>query len=280
MSISCLAASGVNPYGFAVHLHVLRFMSEKWVSQMVYEHQPPRLGSGEMLPFEILLAGGAVFAIVSMRRRQFAWPLLVLAWGYAALHSSRHIAIYTLLALPLLAGEAGILWNRWAERLSPRSFGRTLADLAAEHTPNFQRVTLWTPLLFACFWFTNFGLQWPTDFPSATNPAAIAARHQSVIEGGRLFTTDAWADYLNYRNYPRQKLFVDGRSDFFGQQIFTDYLRILNGEPGWDRLIDEYRFTAVLAPVRGDLVRQLSQRAGWRVVEQDHLAALLERVAY
>ncbi|MEO7650130.1 MAG: hypothetical protein ABIZ80_06660 [Bryobacteraceae bacterium] len=280
LSISCIAASGINPYGFAVHLHVLKFMSEKWVSQMVYEHQPPRLGTGAMIPFEILLVCGGVFAIVSMRRRQFAWPLLMLAWSYAALHSSRHIAIYTLITLPLIAGEAGILWNRWAERLPRRSIGRTLADLAAEHTPNFQRVTLWTPLVFACFWFTDFGLPWPNDFPSATNPVAIAARQAKVITSGRLFTTDAWADYLNYRNYPNQKLFVDGRSDFFGEDIFKDYLRILNGEPGWDLLLDKYQFTAVLTPVRGDLARQLDQRSGWRLLEKDNLAALLERVTY
>ena len=38
------------------------------------------------------------------------------------------------------------------------------------------------------------------------------------LERGRLLTTDQWGDYIIYCFYPRQKVFMDGRSDFYGRR--------------------------------------------------------------
>ncbi len=34
--------------------------------------------------------------------------------------------------------------------------------------------------------------------------------------GAHIFTFDQWGDYLIYRLYPRTRVFIDGRSDFYG----------------------------------------------------------------
>jgi hypothetical protein len=272
-----LGASAINPYGLHVHAHVLGFVGNKWVSRMVHEHQPPQLGSWDMLPFEILLAAAAVYAVTCMRRREFAWPLLMLAWGFASLSSRRQIAIFTIVCLPRLVSEASRLWSHWAERQSARSIARTLADMAAEHTPNFRRTTLWTPLFYISLWLTGLGLAWPTDFPTVTYPAGIEARHAPMLRSARMFTTDAWADYLNYWNYPNQKLFVDGRSDFYGLEIFEEYVRVLNGNDGWEQVLRKYDVTTALVPSGSPVAVLLARHAAWRLVENDGHAALFER---
>ena len=44
-------------------------------------------------------------------------------------------------------------------------------------------------------------------------------------------TTDQWADFLIYTN-PAQKVFVDGRSDFYGVAFMKDYLKLRQAQPG------------------------------------------------
>ena len=66
----------------------------------------------------------------------------------------------------------------------------------------------------------------------------------------RILTSDQWADYLIFRLYPRQRVFFDGRSDFFGPAIGSDYRKLLAGEKSWRELLDRYQFDLALLPQR------------------------------
>jgi hypothetical protein len=81
-------------------------------------------------------------------------------------------------------------------------------------------------------------------------------------------TTDQWADYLIYTD-PRGKVFVDGRSDFYGEEIGGQYLRMYGGSWDWSKLMKQYRFNLVLLPVESPLVQLLKITPEWRV-EQDN----------
>jgi len=74
VGFACLAASGVNPYGFAVHAHAIRFLSEKWIVDLVQEYQPVRFGSPEALYFEALLFAGVASSVWgSPTSREHTW---------------------------------------------------------------------------------------------------------------------------------------------------------------------------------------------------------------
>ncbi len=68
-------------------------------------------------------------------------------------------------------------------------------------------------------------------------------------QSGRLLTTDQWGDYIIYSFYPRQKVFVDGRSDFYGERLGRDYIRLLQGAYDWHSILERYRFRVALLPV-------------------------------
>ena len=55
--------------------------------------------------------------------------------------------------------------------------------------------------------------------------------HSDLILQSRVLTTDQWADYLIYIN-PAQKVFIDGRSDFYGPEVGNDYLRLIERRLG------------------------------------------------
>jgi hypothetical protein len=89
-------------------------------------------------------------------------------------------------------------------------------------------------------------------------------------------TTDQWGDYLIYTN-PQQKVFVDGRSDFYGPEVGNQYLHLMSGYPGWEKVMAKYDFKVVLVPAESALAQLLKQRSEWRIAEDDGKRILLVR---
>jgi hypothetical protein len=103
------------------------------------------------------------------------------------------------------------------------------------------------------------------------------ARHAEFFTRGRVFTADQWSDYLVYRNYPRQKVFLDGRHNYYGEQVVGDYLEISNGKPRWSALLDRYRVDTLLVK-RGAPLEALARISpGWKLLDEDSLALLFVR---
>jgi hypothetical protein len=149
--------------------------------------------------------------------------------------------------------------------------------VAREHTPGLARTSLWAPALVIALMLFRFGWSWPDDFPAGKFPVAMVQHHADRIAAARIFTTDSWADYLTFRNYPRQRIFLDGRSDFFGKEVADDYLQILNGQYGWDATMGRYRFDAALVPQQSAIASLLRLKPGWRILAQDSQAVLFDR---
>ncbi len=121
-------------------------------------------------------------------------------------------------------------------------------------------------------------VKWPHDFPKEVFPAEIVHAHEAEILHSRLLTTDQWADYLIYL-HPQQKVFVDGRSDFYGPEVGNEYLAVINGAWNWQKLMAKYGFDHVLMPVEQPIVQLLKQDPDWRVLADDGKRILLARSA-
>ena len=78
--------------------------------------------------------------------------------------------------------------------------------------------------------------------------------------------------------YPREKVFVDGRSDFYGQEIGTEYLHLLHTNYDWRAVLDRYRFQVALLPVELPITTMLKRDPDWRVIGDDHRAVVLARI--
>jgi hypothetical protein len=122
-------------------------------------------------------------------------------------------------------------------------------------------------------------LHWPRDFPSEMFPTEMIHRHADLVSTGRLLTTDQWGDYIIYSFYPRQKVFVDGRSDFYGEAFADQYLHLLQGAYDWREIVRRYGFTVALLPANWPLASLLKQDASWRVVDDDHRCLLFVRIS-
>ena len=98
-----------------------------------------------------------------------------------------------------------------------------------------------------------------------------------MLANSRVLTHDQWADYLIYEFYPQQRVFADGRSDFYGPGIGGEYLKMAAADPAWRTTLDRYRVDTVLAPVGWPLSNMLQADSGWRNVASDAKAILFIR---
>jgi len=120
-------------------------------------------------------------------------------------------------------------------------------------------------------------------FPENRFPVRAVERNAALLApvsgAPRILTSDQWADYLIYRLYPRQRVFFDGRSDFYGPEVAADYGVLQAGAEGWRERMARYRFDAALLPRAWPLSAALEREPGWRLVYEDPVAVLYRRAA-
>jgi len=207
------------------------------------------------------------------------WPEVVwiVGWAHLALDSVRHVPVYGIVAAPAIAAVATDLWRRAAARRPVKSALRLLFHMAEDVTPGFRRTTAWAAFPIAVLALVGAPVDWPSDFPSKTFPVEMVNQHKDVIRGGRVFTEDQWADYLLYRFYPNQRVFLDGRSDFYGEQLGKEYISLMNADHNCEQLLTKHGFSVALVPVRWPLASVLKGHRDWKLVADDGLAVLFQR---
>jgi hypothetical protein len=146
--------------------------------------------------------------------------------------------------------------------------------MASDAASLFRRTSLWPATVVSALALTGAPIPWPQDFPELIFPTRLVHQYAPEIWGKRVLTTDQWGDYLIYTN-PQQKVFIDGRSDFYGPEVGNEYLGLVNGRWDWPQLLAKYRFDVVLLPTDLAVVQLLKLQPDWHVVEDDGKRILL-----
>lgn len=278
LAVACSLASFVNPYGAQLHIHIIGYLRADWIRNLVQEFQAPTFRNEGQMQYMVLLIAGLVVAGFLLAKRRITEALLILFLAYASLTSVRHAPIFATIAAPLLACELSEWWSSAAAQRKKSDALQILHQMGRDLAPGFRRTSLW-PAVFVLFLVAmDAPLRWPADFPSEMFPTEIVHGHSDLVASGRLLTTDQWGDYVIYSFYPRQKVFVDGRSDFYGEALANQYLHLVQGAYDWRSILERNGFTVALLPADWPLSTLLKQDRSWRVVSDDHRAVLFERL--
>jgi hypothetical protein len=277
--LGCTLASVVNPYGIQLHLHIIEYLRADWIKNMVQEFQAPTFRSEGQLQFEALLLAGLIAIGFLVRKKMYVEALWILFLAHSSLISVRHAPLFATVAAPLIACELSAWWQAGVEGLKKSSAWRILYQLGIDLAPGFRRTSVWPVVVIVALAALDAPLKWPHDFPSEMFPTALVHRHAGLLESGRLLTPDQWGDYIIYSFYPTQKVYVDGRSDFYGEKLGREYLHLLQGSYDVKAIMDRNAFTVALLPVDWPLASMLKLDSGWHVVEDDGKVILFERLS-
>ncbi|MBM3786435.1 MAG: hypothetical protein FJW30_18915 [Acidobacteria bacterium] len=275
---ACFAVSLANPYGYHLHEHIFVYLRSDWIKEVVDEFQSPSFRSEAMFMYEALLFVSLITIYRAVKRGEWVDTFLVLGWAHFSLTSVRHVPIFLLVAGPIVASELSIWWRESVIGLPKRSLSRTFAELSRDLRPKFAGTSVWVLVPVIALAFLENPISWPRTFPEVRFPVEFIERHKLELEAKRVLTTDEWGDYLSYRFYPNQRVFFDGRSDFFGEALGKDYLSLLRGGADSEQRIEKFQFEAALLPLDWPIHLMLRKDPRWRVVEENKRLALFVRV--
>ncbi|MBZ5577604.1 MAG: hypothetical protein LAP40_13665 [Acidobacteriia bacterium] len=283
-AVACGAASLINPYFYHLHVHVVQYLFDPFQAQHISEFLTLNFHHPMAMFLEILLILGAGAAIWHAAQGSYTEAVLLLMWGHAALLASRNIPLFGIVAAPVVASAVDAWLKRLPElelaawlRNAARRYLTTASEVAAIdgmarwHVVSIAAVALVAALLYAP--------APPKGFRSEYDPQAYPAGAIAMLRndsGARIFTNDEWGDYLIYRLYPGHRVFVDGRSDFYGDDFVQKYLDVMNVKYDWQTTLDRFGINTVLLSPEAPLAGALKESSRWRVVYDDGIALIFQ----
>jgi len=257
-----VVAGCINPAGPALYLHPFRVIA---ASSEVLEWQPPGLRGPAAATFAIMTIGS--LALLAWRRRKppAGWLALAVVMALAGFAAVRNVPLGAMAVAPCLAFALDGLLPQ------PRSEGSAGERLGLKATTAALVVGL-AFLAASNLWGAGEErLLEAGRFPSA------AIEELNQLPPGRLANPYDWGAYLIY-TAPDFPVSFDGRNDLYGRALLDRQLLLEELEPGWQEFLDQGDVRYVLWKRTEPLAEALRLDEGWRLLHEDRLAVLFERV--
>jgi hypothetical protein len=263
VGLLALAVSLLNPNGWHLHQHNIQFMRSSYLTGLLFEHRPMDLRSPDAIGFLVWLA--ALVTALALRQRPrltAAAVILVAGWTCLAFYAVRNVPLLALVTAPIVApvfsARVGGLWRELSRRLS-----------AGNTTGNGWPVVMFAALV-AVVLVPRPTMMPPERWP--VNAVKFIKQHPGQFAGNML-NQHVWGGYLMWV-IPEHKVFVDGRTDFYGEVFIRDFLDMTQLHPGWREKLDASRVSWTLLTTDAPLTRALASLPEWRRVYSDPLATV------
>lgn len=269
MGVSVLAMV-INPFGpqilrvpFAtVNIGVLQDFIQEWASPNFHERQT--------WPFIFLLLGALGFAGLSKERLDWTDLALVSGTAFMALLAGRNIALFAVVTTPVLARHVNAFLVERGWEVRP----------AARMTPAMARLNwvLLIVVLLGALGKVVYAVNPQTVAEAQTEylPVRVTAYINTARPQGLMFNSYNWGGYLMFAA-PDFPVYVDGRTDLYGDAFLREYLGVLFLRDGWREVLDEHDISWVVIEAGSALAGALREEPGWRIAYEDEQAVLFER---
>jgi hypothetical protein len=272
--VACVAASAITPAGVGSLLYLATMGGNQIVRDYVTEWAPTSfaLREGPLFFGSVALLGALM---LKSRNRLTAFEIvLLLVFGYLAWSSVRAVVWFGLAMAPTLARLlGGVLPERTPEsRNVPALNALIIAMVSGLVVMALPQNKAMLPIL-------------PADKQgvfSPSTPVGVAdwlRSHDPPAEGKMLNFQD-WGGYLEWADWPRHQVFLDGRIELHPDQVWLDYLEIAFPTTRWRELVDKYGigYFVLSKDAQPELVGDLrSDPATWQLDYEDDQAVVFSR---
>ncbi|MFY9903722.1 MAG: hypothetical protein WAK62_01170 [Terriglobales bacterium] len=315
--ITSAVATLVNPYGWRLHVHIYRYLTDRYLMNRIDEFRSPDFHGWAERSFAVILlltlialAGNHIAASRGSNSQssndqsklRLSHLLVVLLATYAGFYATRNLPVSSML-LVLIAGP--ILWANLTALADKPSAWRWLRNRVASIATFSDRMTaqeldlhghLWPVVatvaaLAICLqggWLGSRQLIHAEFDPKKMPVEAVDflqkdfAQKENTKESpitDPVFSIDAWGGYLIYEMYPGRKVVVDDRHDLYGSDRIRQYVTLTHAAPGWQTVLKDWQIRTLLLPTDSTLANLLRELPqDWRVAYEDKVAAVFERL--
>jgi hypothetical protein len=272
-SFICILVTLINPKGYKILLFPFNLISNTFIMNNVNEFLSPNFHQN--LRYEYMLLLMILVFGVSVLRLNAIEIMLVLLFTHMSLYSARYIPLYAIILSPILANQIDNILKEFKEkRLVKRILALSERTAKTDSTAKYHIWSIVTVLLIAFMVYTG-KVQY--EFNRKKLPVDAVQFLQKEKLKGNMFNNDEFGDFIIYSAWPEYKVFFDGRSDMYGENIGNEYLKITQIKSGWDDVLKKYNVNWLIFQTRSALSNLLLERNDWKLIYSDKVANIFVR---
>jgi hypothetical protein len=281
LSFLCLL---LNPNTVRMWTYYLDTVSIGVLQDFIQEWRSPDFHPLYTHPFIWLLLATLGAVGLSGRRVDGSDLALVAGFTYASLLAGRNIGPFALVTAPALSRHVNTIVGRCLGAARARGWLRPLGRAGGRYGNLSRRLVLVNWLLLAVV-LVAAGLKAFLPLRASFNlenerralPVGAVEWIQEHRPEGPMFNSYNWGGYLIWQLWPDYLVFVDGRTDLYGDELLNRYLDVLFARPGFQEVLDEYGVNFVLVEAGGSTANFLALDEGWRLSYSDEVAVIYTR---
>ncbi len=278
LSALCLV---INPNTTRMWTYYLDTVSIGALQDLIPEWASPDFHPLYTQPFIWMLLGTLALIGLSGRRVDGSDLVLVCGFAYAALLARRNIGPFALVAAPVLSRHARPTVERWLRAARSRDW-LPRPRPPRPPTPGLALLN-WLLLALAVAAagvkaYLPLRAEFNVAYERRSLPLEAIEWMRAERPPGLLFNSYNWGGYLIWHLWPDYRVFVDGRTDLYGDAVLDEYLRVWRAESGFQEVFDEYDVNTILIETGGTTDNFLARDgSGWTPVYADEIATIYAR---
>lgn len=285
------AATLINPNGINTWLVEFQTVGVQALQDYIMEWASPDFHDISQQPFLwILFLLVAAFGL-SKKKVNFSELFLVIWFGYLALLARRNFGPFALVSVPVLSRYLPGVFNDLGKKLGLRLKGRPLWEklknfgVRLNQQDTHQHLVLKKVINLSIV--AVLGLVAIIKLYAVSQPVLIdqqLSKEYPVSAINWMMENNSTGNILNEYNWGGYliwelrgcKVFVDGRTDMYGDEVIGEWVDLVNGFGNWEELLAERSVDYVLLQEKRPLIPLLEEK-GWKVLYRDHQTVLLGR---
>jgi hypothetical protein len=271
--VACFVAVNLNPQGPRIFVFPFEFFLSPVQQDQITDWLSPDFHQKELFPLLLLIMLTIAALALSPKRVRPSELLLFLGTLYMTLKSNRHMAIFALVAGPMLADYL----QHWLEASRfARIFGDSPATASTGRRQLIFNVILVVVLIACVIKLKSVIYSPPTQARVGVPLNAVAYLKENGITGNTFTDPNIWGGYLIWET-PSNPVYIDGRIDMYGDEFMREYLGIIRGVTRWQEPFDKYGVRVAIVSPTSFLRLQLEQSPQWRQVYRDEMAVVFTK---
>ena len=259
-----------NPYGPSIWEVPMNLARSADVTKNIIEWQVP----GVTHWLDARHAGAWLFLLALLmapHKVRIGDALVVMLFGWMSFTAARHLSLAMLVTAPIFAKQLELVWGQATP--VPR-FRKSVwrAVLRVGVTVMICAVTVL--LALGGFRLPRAGLGMNTKYYPIR---ATRFLEDNGLEGN-LFNSYTFGNYLLFKRYPRNHVFIDGRVDMYGAEIIRLYDRVRLAKEGWQDVLAKHTIEIAVFQTSRDtdktLTAAMHRSRDWALVYWDDNSAV------
>ena len=272
----------LNPNTTRMWTYYLDTVSIGALQDFIQEWRSPDFHPLFTQPFIWLLLVTLAAIGLSGRRVDGVDLALVAGFAYASLLAGRNIGPFALVAAPVLSRHVWRAIERWLRAAREQGWLRPPVRIGRPPSVGLALANWLLLVLILVAAGVKAAIPLRTEFnvehERRTLPLDAIEWIREQRLAGPMFNSYNWGGYLIWHLWPDYLVFVDGRTDLYGDELLKQYLDVRFAKPGFQQVFDEYGVNFVLTETGGFTDNFLALDNGWKRAYSDDIAAIYVRM--